>query len=195
MCTGRRRRRSARTRTSVGRDPTAPCPIGRPIANTRLYMLDRAASRCPSGSPARLHRRRGRGARLPEPPELTAERFVADPFSGEPARACTGPATWALAARTATLEFLGRNDHQVKIRGFRIELGEIEARLREHARRRARRWWSRARTSPATSAWWRTTSAADGARARRCLRERVRAARVCPSTWCRRRMCAGRRCR
>ena len=55
-----------------------------------------------------------------------------DPFAARRARGCTAPGPGALAARTATLEYLGRIDHQVKIRGFRIELGEIEARLREH---------------------------------------------------------------
>ena len=49
-----------------------------------------------------------------------------------PERGCTAPETWRAGSRTATIEFLGRNDHQVKIRGFRIELGEIEALLAEH---------------------------------------------------------------
>ena len=62
-------------------------------------------------------------------PELTAERFVPDPFSSAAReRGCTARAIWRGGCRTASLEYLGRNDHQVKIRGFRIELGEIEAR-------------------------------------------------------------------
>ena len=64
-------------------------------------------------------------------PELTAERFIPNPFSDGPAvPGSTGPATWCAWLADGNLEFLGRLDHQVKIRGFRIELGEIEAALR-----------------------------------------------------------------
>ena len=63
-------------------------------------------------------------------PELTASGSSPIRSAASPARGCTGPAIWVAGAPTATIEFLGRNDHQVKIRGFRIELGEIEARLR-----------------------------------------------------------------
>ena len=65
-------------------------------------------------------------------PELTAERFVPDPFAGGPDARMYRTGDLAAGLRMATIEFLGRNDHQVKIRGFRIELGEIEARLEEH---------------------------------------------------------------
>ena len=91
-------------------------------------------------------------------PELTAERFVPDPFSREPgARACTGRrlGRWL---PDGEIEFLGRNDFQVKIRGFRIELGEIEARL-PAIPACARRWCWRARMTRATSGWWPTTPA------------------------------------
>ena len=75
-------------------------------------------------------------------PDLTAERFVPDPFAARPAPGSTAPATSPAGAPTATLEFLGRIDHQVKVRGFRIELGEIEAALARASRRARRRWSS-----------------------------------------------------
>ena len=89
-------------------------------------------------------------------PDLTAERFVADPFDADaPARGSTGPATSRATAPTATVEFLGRIDHQVKVRGFRIELGEIETVLARHpgGRRGGRR---RARAAAPRPSWRRT---------------------------------------
>ena len=92
-------------------------------------------------------------------PELTAERFVPNPFGAARRAALPHRRPRALPAPTASIEFLGRIDHQVKIRGFRIELGEIEAALAAHRRACARRSCSRARTRPATSAWSPTSSA------------------------------------
>ncbi len=86
-------------------------------------------------------------------PELTAEKFVPDPFSTdrrEPALPHRRPG--ALPARTAVLELLGRMDHQVKIRGFRIELGEIAGGAAAGIRRSARPWCWPARTSPGAEA-------------------------------------------
>ncbi len=123
--------------------PALP-PIGRPIHNTQIYLLDRDRQPVPEGVPAELYIG---GTCLAlgylHRPDLTAEKFVPDPFSGKssaPASAKrsedgrlyrTGDvARWL---PDGNIEFLGRIDHQVKIRGFRIELGEVEAALVRHA--------------------------------------------------------------
>ncbi|MFI6330021.1 amino acid adenylation domain-containing protein [Micromonospora chersina] len=111
-------------------------PIGAPIANLRLHVLDPAGARCPVGVAGELHiggvgLARGYHRR----PALAAEKFVPDAFSGEPGARLyrTGDlARWVVAPDgTGVIEFLGRIDHQVKLRGLRIELGEIESALRE----------------------------------------------------------------
>ncbi|MDU6140555.1 amino acid adenylation domain-containing protein, partial [Bradyrhizobium sp.] len=105
-------------------------PIGRPIANARIYLLDDLGGPVPRGAVGEIWIggagvARGYLNRV----DLTAERFATDPFaSGEDARMYrTGDL--GRYRPDGDIEFLGRNDHQVKIRGFRIELGEIEARL------------------------------------------------------------------
>ena len=108
-------------------------PIGRPIANTEIYIVDRHFQPVPVGIPGELLIGGAGVARgYLNRPELTAERFVAHPFSNRPGARLyrTGDLVRFLA--DGTIEFLGRLDHQVKLRGFRIELGEIETALCEH---------------------------------------------------------------
>ncbi|WP_437528301.1 amino acid adenylation domain-containing protein [Sorangium sp. So ce726] len=110
----------------------ATVPIGRPLPNTQAYVLGVNFEPVPVGVPGELYLggagvTRGYHAR----PELTAERFVPDPFGGVAGGRLyrTGDRVRLLA--NGAIEFLGRTDHQIKLRGHRVELGEIEARLRE----------------------------------------------------------------
>lgn len=107
-------------------------PIGKPIQNTQLYVLDAAQQPCPIGTPGELfiggfgvakgyHRR----------PDLSLEKFIDNPFNPSEELYCTGDRVQWLA--NGNLEFLGRIDHQIKLRGFRIEPGEVEAAINEHS--------------------------------------------------------------
>lgn len=108
-------------------------PLGRPFGNTKVYILDAALQTTPVGVPGEIYIGGLAVARgYLNRPDLTALKFIPDPFSAEPgSRLCrTGDRGRYLA--DGTIEFLGRLDYQIKIRGFRIELGEIEATLRQH---------------------------------------------------------------
>ena len=107
-------------------------PIGRPISNTKVYILDHHLQPVPLGAVGELYvGGAGVACGYLKRPDLTAERFLEDPFDGGNGRMYrTGDMVRYLP--DGSIEFLGRNDQQVKIRGYRIELGEIEARLEEH---------------------------------------------------------------
>ena len=108
-------------------------PIGRPVDNTRVYVLDRAGNLLPAGVPGDLHVGGiGVGRGYLDRPDLTADRFVPDPFAGEPGARLYRTGDLARRRRDGLVEYLGRLDHQVKVRGVRIELGEIEAVLESH---------------------------------------------------------------
>jgi amino acid adenylation domain-containing protein/thioester reductase-like protein len=108
-------------------------PIGRPISNTQMYVLDRYGQPAPIGVAAEIYIAGvGVGRGYLNRPELTAERFVRDPFSGDPQGRMYKTGDLGRWRADGAIEYLGRNDHQVKIRGFRIELGEIEAQLSRH---------------------------------------------------------------
>jgi amino acid adenylation domain-containing protein len=114
-------------------DSQEPPSIGRPIANTQVYLLDAHLQLMPIGIPGEIYIGGAGLARgYLNRPELTAERFIPNPFSNEPGSRLYKTGDLARYLPDGNIEFLGRIDHQVKIRGFRIELGEIEAVLSQH---------------------------------------------------------------
>ncbi|MGS0897473.1 amino acid adenylation domain-containing protein, partial [Burkholderia stagnalis] len=111
--------------------PGRSVSIGKPIANMRAYVLDARLRPVPVGVPGDLYLGGSGVARgYLNQPALTAERFVADPFSGDPRGRLYHTGDRARWLPEGELQYLGRIDHQIKLRGFRIELGEIETALR-----------------------------------------------------------------
>jgi len=108
-------------------------PVGRPFANTEVYILDGLLQPAPLGMPGELYiggAGLARGYR--NRPELTAERFLPHPFSGAPGARVYRTGDRARFRADGTMEFLGRLDGQVKVRGYRVEVGEVESVLAQH---------------------------------------------------------------
>jgi amino acid adenylation domain-containing protein len=107
--------------------------IGRPLANTQIYILDQQGEPVPIGVPGELHIGGAGVVRgYFEREELTAAKFIPNPFTSEPGARLFKTGDRARYLADGNIEFLGRLDQQVKLRGFRIELGEIESTLRQH---------------------------------------------------------------
>src|SRR5262249_55671415 len=129
------------TETTIGcvmneleRTQSGAIPIGRPIANARIYVLDERREPVPIGGVGEIYIGGAgveRGYLIRQ--ELTAERFVKDPYQSDPQARMYRSGDLGRWRADGKVEYLGRNDQQVKIRGYRIELGEIEAQLRKHA--------------------------------------------------------------
>jgi amino acid adenylation domain-containing protein len=118
-------------RQAVGNAPSIP--LGRPIANTQAYILDRLTNPTPIGVAGEIYLGGPGLARgYARQPELTAERFVRHPFSSDPTARLYKTGDRARWLPDGNIEFLGRLDGQVKVRGFRVELGEIETAMLSH---------------------------------------------------------------
>ena len=113
--------------------PPSPLPIGRPVSNTRIYILDENLQPVPVGESGELHIGGDGLARgYLNAPDMTASKFIRDPFSLDPSARLYKTGDLARYLPDGQIEFVGRRDFQVKIRGFRVEPGEIEAVLMRH---------------------------------------------------------------
>jgi acyl-coenzyme A synthetase/AMP-(fatty) acid ligase/aryl carrier-like protein len=111
----------------------APVPVGLPIDNTQFYVLDSLQQLVPEGVPGELYiGGQGVAKGYYKRPDLTAARFISDPFSKRPGARLYRTGDMVRRLKKGDLEFLGRGDGQIKLRGFRIELGEIESVLSTH---------------------------------------------------------------
>jgi amino acid adenylation domain-containing protein len=116
-----------------GDKPAKAVPIGRPMPNVQIYILDPSLQPVPIRTSGELHiGGKGLARGYLKRPELTAEKFIPDPFSEEPGARLYRTGDLARYLPDGTIEFMGRTDSQVKVRGYRIELGEIETVLRQY---------------------------------------------------------------
>jgi amino acid adenylation domain-containing protein/thioester reductase-like protein len=121
--------------TAAHVDAAATPHIGSPMANRRIYILSDQGQPVPLGSTGEIHiGGAGVGRGYLNRPEITAERFIVDPFSVDPAARMYRTGDLGRWRSDGTVEYIGRNDDQVKVRGYRIELGEIELTLAAHGR-------------------------------------------------------------
>ncbi|MCH8029348.1 MAG: amino acid adenylation domain-containing protein [Candidatus Dadabacteria bacterium] len=116
-----------------GIDGTGKPPLGKPIANAQVYLLDSNLQPVPIGAPGEIHiSGYGLARGYLNSPDLTAEKFIPDPFGKQPGARMYNTGDLARHLPDGSIEILGRADRQVKIRGIRIELGEIESVLARH---------------------------------------------------------------
>ena len=185
-CTGRPRRRRVTACASLRGARTAPVPIGRPIANTRVYVARPRLQPVPVGRAGRAATSAASAwpAATSAGPALTAERFVARPVRPRAARACTAPATCAAGCPTATLEFLGPRRPPGQDPRLPDRAGRDRGRAARAPGRAPGGRGRRARTARATRAWsptWSPTAASRRAAELRALPGAVAAG----ATWCR----------